>query len=263
MAYDGNGAPTTYKSNVASYDREERLVGYGSAFTAKYRADGLRAWRQVSGVRRYFLYDGGNPVVEPDTSGNIAAVNVFGPEGLVSRQEGGSSLHYLFDWQGSLAQKVSGSGAVLEHCWNKPYGAGSRAGTLQQDPWGYSARSGYYLDRSTGLYLCKARFWADSPPAKSTDNIEGGAIWPVPAAPTPAPGPARDLAAQGVWAKRRSPAPSSAEAGHGAANLRGPKDPEPVLSAPTRFGGHGAPVRRLAQARQRARGGTRAARRGR
>ena len=57
--------------------------------TNGYRSDGLRAWKQDNqGVRTYFLYDGGNPILELDPSGAVKNVNVFAPDGLVARKEG-------------------------------------------------------------------------------------------------------------------------------------------------------------------------------
>ena len=58
--------------------------------TAGYEAAGLRVWKESSGVRTYFLYDGETPVCELDSSGNVIATNTFGANGLVSRRSGGS-----------------------------------------------------------------------------------------------------------------------------------------------------------------------------
>ena len=47
---------------------------------AGYRADGLRAWKSVGGVRTYCLYDeNGDPCFEMDASGKVKAENVFAP----------------------------------------------------------------------------------------------------------------------------------------------------------------------------------------
>ena len=64
-----------------------------------YDGDGLRAWKQPpGGARTYFLYDGEEPVVEMDGSGNVTAVNTFGPTGLLSRHTTtGGSTFYVFD----------------------------------------------------------------------------------------------------------------------------------------------------------------------
>src|ERR1044072_3228862 len=77
-SYDDNGNPTTYSSTTLTFDPENRLTSYGSALTAGYRGDGLRAWKQSAAGRTYFLYDGSVPVIEMDSSGVISATNTFG-----------------------------------------------------------------------------------------------------------------------------------------------------------------------------------------
>jgi YD repeat-containing protein len=55
FTHDANGNPTTYNGNTLTFDPENRLTAYGSALTAGYRGDGLRAWKQTSAGRTYFL----------------------------------------------------------------------------------------------------------------------------------------------------------------------------------------------------------------
>lgn len=87
--YDGNGNPTTYAGTAFTYDVENRVTSTsGALLTSGYRADGLRAWKQAgSSPKTYFLYDGGNPVVELDGSGNVKHINVYAPDGLVARKK--------------------------------------------------------------------------------------------------------------------------------------------------------------------------------
>ena len=80
-----------------------------------YRSDGMRAWKQGSTCgKTYFLYDGGNPIVELDASGNVANVNVFAPDGLVARKEGSTWTNYTFDQQGSVVHKLDSSQTITE-----------------------------------------------------------------------------------------------------------------------------------------------------
>ena len=141
-----------------AYDPEARATGIGS-LTAGYRADGLRAWKQVgSGARTYFYYDRGEPVLETDASGNVTATNVFAPDGLVARGTASGWTQYAFDPEGSVAQRLTGNGNVLSSSAYDGYGQEASAGT-PTDPFGYHARDGYVLDRETGLYYCQARYY--------------------------------------------------------------------------------------------------------
>ena len=141
-----------------AYDPEARATQLGS-LAAGYRADGLRAWKQNSGgARTYFYYDRGEPVFETDASGNVTATNVFAPDGLVARQSGGTWTQYAFDPEGSVAQRLDGSGNVLSSSAYDGYGQEASAGT-PTDPFGYHARDGYVLDRETGLYYCQNRYY--------------------------------------------------------------------------------------------------------
>src|ERR1051325_412655 len=78
FTYDGNGNPTTYGGLTLTFDPENRMTSYSNSFTAGYSGDGLRAWKENSSGRRYFLFDGIIPVVELDSSGAAVATNTFG-----------------------------------------------------------------------------------------------------------------------------------------------------------------------------------------
>jgi hypothetical protein len=97
FSYDSNGNPTTYGGTTLTFDPENRMTAYGSALTASYNGDGLRASKANSTTTTYFLYDGILPVVELDSSGSIAATITFGAAGLVSRRSGSTSVFYSFD----------------------------------------------------------------------------------------------------------------------------------------------------------------------
>ncbi len=159
-AYDSNGNPTTYSGSSLNFDPENRMTGYGSALTAGYTGDGLRAWKENSTARTYFLYDGPFPVVELNTSGSITAINSFGPAGLVSRREGNTSVFYSFDSEGNVAQRSTAAGNVTLNLLFDAYGS-VVSGSLN-DPFGYKAQSGYYTDSETGLQLLTHRYYDPS-----------------------------------------------------------------------------------------------------
>ncbi|MGI8922788.1 MAG: RHS repeat-associated core domain-containing protein [Fimbriimonadales bacterium] len=156
LAYDNNGNPTNYFGTMCAFDPENRMTSFGAAMSAGYRGDGLRAWKQVGANRTYFLYDGIVPVIEMNASGTVTATNVFGDDGLVARQSGGSWTHYAFDQQGNVAQRLSASQSVTSSSTYDAYGAETITGS-STDPYGYNARWGYYFDREIGLYKCTFR----------------------------------------------------------------------------------------------------------
>ncbi|MFI5385565.1 MAG: RHS repeat-associated core domain-containing protein [Fimbriimonadales bacterium] len=158
FVYDGNGNPTTYKGTSLGFDVGNRLASLGSSWTAGYRADGLRGWKTNSGGTIYYLYDRGEPVYEVNASGSITAMNVFAPDGLVARYSGGWT-YYTFDAQGNVSQRLDSSQNGVSSSVYDAFGAETTSGTTPTDSFGYNAQWGYLLDRDTGLYLCRHRYY--------------------------------------------------------------------------------------------------------
>jgi RHS repeat-associated protein len=136
------------------------MTAHGSVLTASYTGDGLRAWKQNSSGRRYFLYDGIVPVVELDSSGSVTATNTFGAAGLVSRQAGSAGVFYSFDSEGNVAQRSDNTGIVSSNHLFSAYGS-ILSGSLS-DAFGYKAQFGYYTDNETGLQLLTHRYYDSS-----------------------------------------------------------------------------------------------------
>jgi RHS repeat-associated protein len=157
FTHDGNGNPINYGGTTLTFDPENRMTAYGSVITADYTGDGLRAWKENSTSRTYFLYDGIAPVVEMDSSGNVIATNTFGSNGLVSRREGNTSVFYSFDSEGNVAQRSDTGSTVLSSHLFAAHGSALSA-TLT-DPFGYKAQFGYYTDNETGLQLLTNRYY--------------------------------------------------------------------------------------------------------
>ena len=159
--YDGNGNATTYAGVAGTYDPENRLTGFGSALSASYNGDGLRASKTNAIGTTYFIYDGMQPVCELNTAGTVSAVNVFGANGLVSRSITTTgvtnSTFYTFDQQGSVAQRLTSAGAVVSTDAYDAWGGRSSSGAA--DVFGYNAQWGYYTDVETGLILCTHRYY--------------------------------------------------------------------------------------------------------
>jgi len=160
FSHDGNGNPTTYGGATLTFDPENRMTTFGTTLTASYAGDGLRAWKQNSSARTYFLYDGILPIIEVDSSSTVTATNTFGAHGLVSRREGNTSVFYSFDSEGNVAQRSDDQGTVLSNHLFSAHGS-SLNGALS-DPFGYKARFGYYTDNETGLQLLTRRYYDPS-----------------------------------------------------------------------------------------------------
>ncbi len=159
FVYDGNGNPTTYAGTAMTYDPENRLTSVGTVMTAGYRADGLRAWKETSAGRTYFLYDGYDIVCELDNAGNVTAANTWGANGLISRRAGGNSTFYTFDERGTTSQRHDASGNVITSHMADAFGtfASSSATT---DPYaGFGSQWGYYKDWETGFQLLGHRYY--------------------------------------------------------------------------------------------------------
>ena len=157
--FDGNGNPTTYNGTSLTFDPENRVTAIGSLNSATYRADGLRATKTVGSATTYYLYDGGEPIIELNSSGTVTAFNVFAPDGLVSRTAGSTTTEYVFDQQGNVADRTDTSGNVNSVTQYDAWGNEQIISGTDTDPFGYNAQSGYYLDRETGLYLCQHRLY--------------------------------------------------------------------------------------------------------
>ena len=125
-----------------------------------YDSDGLRASKTAASGTRYFLYDGTQPVCELSGSGgttSVVATNTFGINGLVSRNDSSGTNFYAFDPQGSTAERVDSSGALVS---TDAYNAwGTRTSTGSGDVFGYGAQWGYYTDAETGFVLCTHRYY--------------------------------------------------------------------------------------------------------
>jgi RHS repeat-associated protein len=111
--------------------------------------------KKTSHLAGDFLYDGIVSVCEMNSSGSVTAVNVFGGDGLVGRT-GASTIYYVFDQQGNVAQRLNSSQSVTSSSTYDAYGAETTTGS-PTDPFGYNAKWGYYFDREAGVYKCTFR----------------------------------------------------------------------------------------------------------
>jgi len=160
--YDGEGNPLYFGAANLTFDAEDRLTQVGSALTSGYRYDDLRAWKQSSVGRTYFVYNGEVPVCELDSAGAVQAVNTFGAVGLISRHTSIGSTYYAFDIQGNTTIRMNSAGTVLDDGICDAFGASSRTASTTDPYAGYGARNGYYKDWETGLELLTFRYYDPS-----------------------------------------------------------------------------------------------------
>ncbi|HEV2705809.1 MAG TPA: RHS repeat-associated core domain-containing protein [Pyrinomonadaceae bacterium] len=170
LTHDGSGNPTTYQGATLSFDPENRLTSYAGQLTAGYRGDGLRAWKQTTEGRVYYVYDGALPIMEVRAcagslpcASSIQPVNTFGAAGLVSRVVGqtpetgaAATEFYSFDPQGNVSQGLASDGSVSQA---KIYTAHGQALSGVSSEFGYGAQWGYQADAETGLQLLKHRYY--------------------------------------------------------------------------------------------------------
>ncbi len=164
--YDSNGNPTKYKdaSSELKYDAQNNLVSYkigtNTLITAGYRSDGLRAWKENTAGRIYYIYSGTTLLCEIDSTNALSSYNTWGPTGLLSRTvtAGSKETWYIFDPQGDVALRLNGNGIQQSTDRYDAFG-NLLAGGDTTDPYGYKGQEGYYTDHETGLILCTYRYY--------------------------------------------------------------------------------------------------------
>ena len=163
-SYDGNGNPIVYKYNALTFDSENRMTAFGSVLTAGYRGDGLRAWKQTSAGKTYYLYDGETPILEENASGTKTAINTFGHTGLLARSSVTRTLLYTFDAQGNVAQQLdAATGNIVASYMFDAFGTRSYSSSdnaaINEPFTGFGGSHGYYTDWETGLQLLTHRYY--------------------------------------------------------------------------------------------------------
>jgi len=118
----------------------------------------LRAWKQGSGGRTYFLYDGSEPVCEMNGTGSVTATDTFGANGLLSRHTSAGSLFYACDLSGNVAQRANASGASLSADQYDAFGVRQSTAT-SADVFGFGGKWGACTDAETGLVLMTHRYY--------------------------------------------------------------------------------------------------------
>ena len=97
-------------------------------------------------------------MAELSSTGAVLAVNTFGALGLTARYSGTAEEYYIFDTQGSVAERINSSGGIDTNIETDAFGAVASSASFT-DPFGYEAQAGYYTDQSTGLILTTLRYY--------------------------------------------------------------------------------------------------------
>lgn len=164
FTFDDNGNPTGYRSGIGlEYDSNDSMKKFLSGgltiLESGYDGSGKRAWKLASGSKKYYLYSGDVPVCEMDASGNITAVNTFGPYGLLSRYQDSTDYFYTFDPQGNVVQVINSTPQVVATMAYDAYGQPLNGSSTNPTPYGYGGQAGYYTDAETNLILATYRYY--------------------------------------------------------------------------------------------------------
>ena len=151
-----------WQNYACTYDAENRLTSFGGSFTAGYRCDDMRGWKETSSGRTYFLYGGGViPLCEMDNAGNVTAVNTAGKAGLISRHTSTGTVYYAFDMRGNTVNRLDSSRNVLNSSAYSAFGVQTSSAS-SSDPYdGFGAQVGYFKDvAGTTIHLCGTRYYS-------------------------------------------------------------------------------------------------------
>jgi RHS repeat-associated protein len=139
-------------------NRLTRVVSGSQIIEYLYDAEDRRVGKKINGVvTQKYVYDGADIALVVDGAGVLVERYLFGAgvDNVLSRESGGAVVWSLGDKQGSVVDLVDEHGVVLNHFVYD--GFGSRTGVTGVDfRFGYTGRE---LDRETGLYYYRARYY--------------------------------------------------------------------------------------------------------
>ena len=146
--------------------------------TAKYDANGLRAYRATKLFTLYYLYDEAGfsqtPLLELNSAGSVVAANGIGADGVRSRYNPtsptvGTHWYFTYDPQGNLVQRQNENNTqflVSDTALYDAYGVlraditpTTGGSSNHRDPIGFGGQWGYYTDYESGLLLLTHRYY--------------------------------------------------------------------------------------------------------
>ena len=160
-----NGTGTT----LFTYDHANRLTGVSQRdalgaeigrSTYVYDVGDRRIQSNENGIVRRYAYDGVNPFLKFDASGQILSRRLYaeGPDRILADDAGGSTRWFLTDHLGSVRDLMANDGSVLAHYAYDSYGqpVGGTAPTVENDL-GFAGRE---FSAATGLLYLRARYYS-------------------------------------------------------------------------------------------------------
>ena len=161
--YDKNGHLIEKVVSTGSthfiYNEEERLVRVENndrQVVAEYRYDpfGRRIWKEVSGVRTYFLHDHTGLRAEYDSSGNLIREYNYMPgspwmSDPLFQRTSGKLYYYQNDHLGTPQQLIKPNGQLV---WAARYSAFGKADVVMEVVSSPLRFAGQYFDAETGLH---------------------------------------------------------------------------------------------------------------
>jgi RHS repeat-associated protein len=160
--YDTDGNRSTKSDGVTTsyfYDESNRLVRVerpAGNVIARYGYDplGERLWKEVSGQRTYYSYNGDGLESELDSLGNVTKSYIFAPgsewgSNPLGMKQGSSFSYYHNDHQGRPVTLTNNVGAVTWSGRYSAYGVGTITSQGATNP---IRAPGQYSDPETGLY---------------------------------------------------------------------------------------------------------------
>jgi RHS repeat-associated protein len=174
--YDPNGNLTN-KTDITNgtnrtdyiYDVADQLISVTrftsdvSPFTASYAYDpfGRRLWKQVDGVRIYYVYSDEGLIAEYDQNGSLTKTYGYRPNSQwttdpLFQKIGDSYYWYKNDAQGTPQKILDTSGRVV---WEARYDAFGNCTIIIQEIDNNLRLAGQYYDAETGLYYNYHRYY--------------------------------------------------------------------------------------------------------
>jgi RHS repeat-associated protein len=166
--YDDEGNLTdkteiaTGKITTYQWDYRNRLVSVTSdSHTIEYLYDAQdkRVGRQLDGmIQERYIYDGEDIALVVTAQGTLVERYLYGDstDSVLAVERDGTISWSLADRQGSIVDLVDEGGTVLNHFVYDSFGSRTQTSSVEFR-YGYTGRE---LDRETGLYYYRARYYA-------------------------------------------------------------------------------------------------------
>ncbi len=170
LNYDANGSLTTKteagQTTTYVYNQNNRLSEVkdsSNAVIARYYYDpfGRRLWKEVGGVRTFFLYAKEGLVAEMDNTGTVMRSYGYAPQSRYGssplyQRSGGEYSYYQADRLGTPQELISKTGAVQWKGTAQAFGRTTEDISLKSNNLRFP---GQYYDSETGLYYNHFRYY--------------------------------------------------------------------------------------------------------